>query len=1532
MLKKIFAKYLALIMMVQLVLPVQATDFSSWSELTDGGTFTGSKYYLNQDVNLNSSVEFKNVSSYFPSTAQLDLNSYTLQRYTNDTMIQIATSGMLTLTIQDSSGAGTGTITGGSGTGTESGGVQISSKNSVILEGGTITGNSSSSEGGGVKGEESSSFDMNNGVISQNTAVSGGGVTMYRSTFTMKKGRISSNVATQDGGGVYLNLSTFNMSSGEISSNEATEDGGGVYLKGSNFTMSDDALISHNTSSIYSGGVFVDSSSRFIMTGGVITNNKVENTTANTGDGGGVLVYRGDFELSDGEISNNIVTGDGGGVLVYNSTMEMSGGAITGNTAGRYGGGVYLDRSTLNLSGEVYIQDNQLSDGTVNNVQFASDSKLNITGTLHENSRIGVTNAGGTVGDFTSSGATDYATVDNFFSDDPLYSVYVNGTAFALGYAPATFGGGDGTASNPYLIYTVEHLEELAFYTNLKEITVNGDKVSYGAMHYKLMNNLDLGSIPDWTAIGNSPYTASGPFKGTFDGNGYTIDNLTVTRSYYTGLFGYIDTAGIVKNLSLTNVSVPAGTTAGGIAENNYGTIHSCSVSGNITGTTHSGGIAGYSNGSIYNSYNTATIISNGTGYAPSAGGIAGTIGPSAKIENCYNIGVVSTSTSAKVGGIVGIMSSTSTIANNFWSNASATNAIGDNSSGSPSDTGAKVISTAEDLLSALSDWVTASVGMDFSNWKIIPIQNSGYPVFQAILILLTPDDFDFSPPSSLEYDGNPKEVTFATAVTPVPSYTLYYTGTGSTSYATSNLPPSEEGTYSVTIEVTENDTYGAVHLSDPSWIFTIFTTTEIFENKLDNLDSKNPASYDEIRAVEDWYQGLSQIEKDKIHGEDPSLSDRLDAYTGTLPATLSVTLSSGADNFYTVQDSFDPNDYEVTVTQRDGTEILLSTGDWWADLGSGADSITGLLLAGTHRITIYYDEVETESQIIVLDIYDITGKITNSDGSALADVDVTLYQKNEDKGNTSTNFDGNFTLYDVPEGIYNLEAKTSGTDVIIQTILVNLTKNTIETVVMPEVGRDSHVTLPVGSEVLAVGGVELVANSIVLAAGETVAVTLEISETVDTKEQEEIKAEIESNEEMVLWMDISLNSVISTGTEDKTDVIENTNTLLEVVIELPEDLQNKGGYAVYRQHGDEIHKIYTTKNNDGEYIEVEGIYLTIHTKKFSTYGVAVADRTITAPSTENNGSNNGSTASPSPSVPEENSSNHSSSSNSSSSSSSSNSSSSSTSTPVLEVSTGGTVTISPERATSGKTVTITLSPEEGYTLDSMIVLDGNNNLVQVTLNEDGTYSFIQPISKVTVEVVFLPIVTENIPTGYFGDVRLSSWYYDVVYEICYLGLMTGTGYGEFSPESSITRGMLAQILYNLAEGEPVSQLSSFSDVPSHMYYAMPIAWAEANNVVAGYHDGTYRPEKAINREELAVILYAFHKNIQDAPVTENKPLSFTDSNDVTDWAYDPLCWAVEEGLIAGLFDNKLDPQGEALRGQVAQILLNYIEITSPSP
>ena len=171
-----------------------------------------------------------------------------------------------------------------------------------------------------------------------------------------------------------------------------------------------------------------------------------------------------------------------------------------------------------------------------------------------------------------------------------------------------------------------------------------------------------------------------------------------------------------------------------------------------------------------------------------------------------------------------------------------------------------------------------------------------------------------------------------------------------------------------------------------------------------------------------------------------------------------------------------------------------------------------------------------------------------------------------------------------------------------------------------------------------------------------------------------------------------------------------------------------------------------------------------------------------------------------------------------------------------------------------------------------------------------------------------------------FRDVAPGAWYEEAVRYVYEAGLMQGTTGTTFSPGRTSNRGQITAILHRL-EGSPRAGTPPFTDVAADSYCADAVAWAEKNNLVRGFEDGTFRPEGRITRQQLAAILFRYLEH-RGADTAGRADLSrFSDTAAVADYAREAMAWAVSAGLLQGRSDGTLDPAGSATRAQTAVIL-----------
>lgn len=255
----------------------------------------------------------------------------------------------------------------------------------------------------------------------------------------------------------------------------------------------------------------------------------------------------------------------------------------------------------------------------------------------------------------------------------------------------------------------------------------------------------------------------------------------------------------------------------------------------------------------------------------------------------------------------------------------------------------------------------------------------------------------------------------------------------------------------------------------------------------------------------------------------------------------------------------------------------------------------------------------------------------------------------------------------------------------------------------------------------------------------------------------------------------------------------------------------------------------------------------------------------------------------------------------------------------------GGTVTADVNQAAEGATVTLQVKPEKGFVLDAMKVESGSM-VVETAEAGEGAFTFTMPDGGVVITPAFVPEVPQALP---FTDVTEGDWFYESVAYVYTNGLMNGTSDTTFSPNGTTTRGMIVTILYRQAGSPEAAAWSPFQDVDPNQYYAAPIAWAAWNGIVNGKTATSFGPNDPITREQMAAILYRYAKD-QGMDVSQRGNLAqFSDQGRISTYAREALSWANGAGLITGKGGGVLDPQGPAVRAQVAAIFQRFCESTT---
>jgi len=188
--------------------------------------------------------------------------------------------------------------------------------------------------------------------------------------------------------------------------------------------------------------------------------------------------------------------------------------------------------------------------------------------------------------------------------------------------------------------------------------------------------------------------------------------------------------------------------------------------------------------------------------------------------------------------------------------------------------------------------------------------------------------------------------------------------------------------------------------------------------------------------------------------------------------------------------------------------------------------------------------------------------------------------------------------------------------------------------------------------------------------------------------------------------------------------------------------------------------------------------------------------------------------------------------------------------------------------------------------------------------------------------------------TNIFPDVpNRPNWQNDPVSWAYRNNITSGVGGGRFNPSGRLSREMFATFLHRIA-GTPTAAAANFPDQGSINGWATPaVNWASSIDVIGGFPDGTFGPQRNIQRQQIAAMLfrYAEHLNL-DTTAPAGVLAGFADNARVGAWANEAMRWAVHNGLITGM-NGLLAPTNNATRAQTVAMLQRFVETFNiPTP
>lgn len=239
-----------------------------------------------------------------------------------------------------------------------------------------------------------------------------------------------------------------------------------------------------------------------------------------------------------------------------------------------------------------------------------------------------------------------------------------------------------------------------------------------------------------------------------------------------------------------------------------------------------------------------------------------------------------------------------------------------------------------------------------------------------------------------------------------------------------------------------------------------------------------------------------------------------------------------------------------------------------------------------------------------------------------------------------------------------------------------------------------------------------------------------------------------------------------------------------------------------------------------------------------------------------------------------------------------------------------GTVSVNPKNAGQGDRVTLTVKPDPGHVLETLIVLDGKGKALPLTDKGGGMFTFTMPNGQVEVKAVF----AAEVKTAPFRDVPVDAYYYDAVKWAAEKGITTGQADGLFGSDRSCTRAQIITFLWRAAGSPVVNYAMEMGDVSADAYYAEAVRWALSRGITSGTGGGAFSPDDACTRAQAVTLL---------ARALSTKAGSAANFTDVPADAYyaQAVSWAVENGITTGVGGGRFDPNATCTRAQIATFL-----------
>lgn len=239
-----------------------------------------------------------------------------------------------------------------------------------------------------------------------------------------------------------------------------------------------------------------------------------------------------------------------------------------------------------------------------------------------------------------------------------------------------------------------------------------------------------------------------------------------------------------------------------------------------------------------------------------------------------------------------------------------------------------------------------------------------------------------------------------------------------------------------------------------------------------------------------------------------------------------------------------------------------------------------------------------------------------------------------------------------------------------------------------------------------------------------------------------------------------------------------------------------------------------------------------------------------------------------------------------------------------------GRIAVSPRYAERSERVTVTLTPDEGFELESLTVTDSRGNELTLTDKGDGRYTFTMPARRVEIKASFV----ETVEVSPFADVAIDAYCYEAVRWAVKNGITGGIGNGLFGPNQPCTRGQIVTFLWRAAGSSVVNYAMNMTDVAEDAYYGEAVRWALSEGITTGTGESSFSPDATCTRAQAVTFLArALNANASGKAEFGDVP---TDS-----YFAEAVAWAAANGVTEGVVGGLFGSDNSCTRGQIVTFL-----------